>query len=117
MAYDCSSISEDLNRFVRNFQHLSTKLFLFIATEQFLARSLQSCSETITKTILCTHAAVFLQICANLQKSRNNMMPNQGAFIEKMDLSHILVAVFVSKKQLQAKNSRFVKTCDEHVHS
>ena len=44
-----------------------------------------------TKTILRSYAANFLQICANLQKSWNNMMSNVGLIIENVDLSHIFI--------------------------
>ena len=36
-----------------------------------------------------------VQICANLQKSWNNTMSNDGSIIENMDLSHIHLAVII----------------------
>ena len=69
MAWHCSSIYKDLQRFTRNLQHLSAKLFLLLFLNNFK------------------------QICANLQKSENNMMSNDGLIIENMDLSHIHLAV------------------------
>ena len=86
LTWHCSSISEDLHRFARNLQHLLAKLFLLLFLNNFT-------TETITKTILRSYAANFLQICANLQKSWNNMMSNDGLIIENMDLSHIHLAV------------------------
>ena len=49
--------------------------------------------ETITKTILRSYAANFLQICVNFQKYWNNAMSNDDLIIENMDLSHIHLAV------------------------
>ena len=53
----CFRIYEDLHRF----EH---KIVFVIVFEQFC-----NYSETITKTIFCSNAADFLQICANLHKS------------------------------------------------
>ena len=63
----------------------------------------QNCSETITKTILSSCVAHFLQIFANLQKSWNNMMSNDGWMIKNMDLSHNHLAVRF-KTKLYKKN-------------
>ena len=60
----------------------------------------KNCSETITKTILHSYAANFLQICVNLQKYWNNAMSNDGLIIENMDLSHIHLAVHMLGKLL-----------------
>ena len=49
--------------------------------------------EKITKTILPSYAANFLQICVNFQKYWNKAMSNDGLIIENMDLSHIHSAV------------------------
>ena len=74
----CFRIYEDLHRFEHKF------VFVKIVSEQ-------DCSEIIT--ILRSYAANFLQICANLQKSWNNMMSNDGLIIEYMDLSNIHLVV------------------------
>jgi hypothetical protein len=58
---------------------MNTKLFLLL--------------EPITKIILPSYAANFLQICVNVQKYRYNVMSNDGLVIENMDLSHIQLAV------------------------
>ena len=50
--------------------------------------------ETVTKTILCSYAANFLQICVNFQKYWNcNAMSNDGLNLENMDPSQIHSAV------------------------
>ena len=58
-----------LKIYTRNLQHINAKLFLLLFLNNFK------------------------QICANLQKSENNMMSNDGLIIENMDLSHIHLAV------------------------
>ena len=55
-----------------------------------------------------------LQICANLYKSRNNMMSNDGLIIENMDLSHIHLAVCISN--ILVKNSNFANFSTKKRH-
>jgi hypothetical protein len=64
-------------------QNMITKLVLLFFLINFR-------HQTIIKTILWSY---LLQICANLLKSRNNTMSNDGSIIENMDLSHIHLAV------------------------
>ena len=98
--WHCSSISEDLHRFARNLQHLSAKLFLLLFLNNFT-------TETLTKTIFRSYAANFLEICANLQKSWNNMMSNDSFIIEYIDLSHIHLAVFFRVHRYDGRIKKF----------
>ena len=85
--------------------HGNAPVFLKICTDlqEVCGIWAQDGSETITKTILSSCVAHFLQIFANLQKSWNNMMSNDGWMIKNMDLSHNHLAVRF-KTKLYKKN-------------
>ena len=80
----CFRISEDLHRFARNLQHMSAKLFLLLFLNNF---------RRATCKIVQEQKQFCAQICANLYKSWNNMMSNDGLIIENMNLSLIHLAV------------------------
>ena len=81
LTWHCSSIYEDLHRFTQICPYMIIKLFLLLFLNSFRP-------STLTKTILRSDAANFLQICANLQKYWNNAMSNYGLSIEIIDQSH-----------------------------
>ena len=68
--------------------HDIVPVFMKICTD------LQYMSEKLFRNNNKQFCAQMLQICANLHKSRNNMMSNDGLIIENMDLSHVYLAVF-----------------------
>ena len=88
LTWHCFSISEDLHRF--------EILLLFLNNVT---------AEKITKAILCSYGANFLQIYANLQISCNNMMSNDGFIIEYKDLSCTHLAVHATKKCYECRGS------------
>ena len=89
LTWQCSSISEDLGRFARNFQHLSAKLFLLL----FLNNFRPATHKIVRNNNITNFALICCKFLANLQKSWNNMMSIDGLIIENMDLSHIHLAV------------------------
>ena len=89
LTWHCFSISEDLQEICSIWMQ---NCFCYCSWTIF--RRATRYSETITKTILPSYAANFFQICANLQKSWNNMMSNDSLIIENMDLCHVHLAVF-----------------------
>ena len=92
LTWHYSSTSYSLNRFVRNLQHMSPKFFFYCFWTLLQVARLKLFRNN-KKTILRSNAANFLQIWANLQKSWNNMMSNDGLVIQNIHLSHIHLAV------------------------
>ena len=106
--YECSLISMRLTYYFDTWAiiwHGIVSVFLKICTDlqEICSIWAQNCSETITKTILSSCVAHFLQIFANLQKSWNNMMSNDGWMIKNMDLSHNHLAVRFKTKLYKKK--------------
>ena len=69
---------------------------------RFAAYERKIVSETITKIILLSNVA-------NLHKSRNYMMSNDGLTIENIDLSHIYLAVTTFCIDSQSKTFKLKK--------
>ena len=76
LTWHCSSIYEDLHRYARK--------IVFVIVE---------CLKLFRNNNKNNCASISVQICANLHKSWNNTMSNDGLIIETMDLSHIHLAV------------------------
>ena len=92
LTWYCSSISEDLHRFARNLQHLLPKLFLllFLNYRNNKKKTILWAKRNNSKNNFASKCCKFL---ANLQKSWNNMMSNNGLIIENINLTHIHLAV------------------------
>ena len=60
----------------------------------------------MTKTILRANAAIFLQICANLQKYWNNAMSIDGLIIEYGSVSYSFRCTY--KPNLYGKTEQFL---------
>ena len=82
----------------KKFAEFARKIVLLLFLNNFT-------TEKITKTILQANAASFFQICVNLQKYWNNVMPIDGLIIEYMDLSHINLAVISWDKSFSKTSS------------
>ena len=81
LTWHFSSIYEDLHRYARKI------VFVIVA-----------CLKLFRNNNKNNFASISVQIFANLHKSRNNTMSNDGLIIENMDLSHIHLAVSIISK-------------------